>query len=465
MKKLMKKMNKKSNGGRTNSLSKSLFNSTIFEEIIMKKLRKTMINMIALCTTLICFAGVVEAKTTITCLTIASHLEKQHKPLAEKFNAMQEDIKVVYAAPAKDYSDTHLKMLRASATNTLPDCVFSAYNQLPPLSEALNARGQIVDLGPLMEAEGEGWTEANYTSGMLEPGQVDGVQWSIPFNASIIQWYYNADLFKQAGLNPDNFPLTWYGLIDAAIKIKELDDDILGLSYGADFWGDDWLWQALITSQGGKMVSGDRKDILFDEDNLHINAMQILSVLVTSGAYDNSLDGSTQNTAFTEGKMGMFASSPSGATWYAGRVGGAFELRSAPFTIINDENGYLPVGGNVAVITTTDPEKIKATWEYIKYATGPEGQLFVSQVTGYLPTNKQALGKNYMGDFYDKNPLYATPRNQYHRVGPYAGYKGTQSEKIWRDQRATISQVMNRKLSVEEGAAKTVSIAEELMQR
>lgn len=410
-------------------------------------------------------AGAAEAKVTITCLSIASHLTRQHEPLVEMFHAMQDEIEVVYAAPVKDYSGVHLNMLRGSATKTLPDCAFGGYNQLPPLVEALNARGQIVELGALMEAEGAGWIEENYTEQMLLPGKVDGVQWAMPFNASLIQWYYNADLFREAGLDPDAFPTTWDGIIEAAAKITALNDDTLGVSYGADNWGDDWPWQTLITSQGGKMVSADRTDILFDEGDLHVKAMQILRDLVESGAYDPTVDSDAQLSAFTEGTMGIFASSPAGATFFAERVDEAFELKSAPFTIIDKEAGYLPVGGNVAVITTQDPEKIAAAWAYIKFVTGAEGQNFVAQATGYLPTNRQALGPDYMGTFYDDNPYFATPRNQYDRVGPYAGYKGTQTEKIWRDQRATIRDVMMGDISVEDGAAKMVTIAEELMQR
>lgn len=172
------------------------------------------------------FAGVAaDAKITIECLTNASHLGRQHEPLVEKFNSMQDEIEVVYLAPAANYADTHLRLFRASATNTLPDCAFQAYNQLPSLARALAERGQIVNLDELMEAEGEGWREANYTEQMLDLGRVDGVVYGMPFNASMIQWYYNADLFAQAGI--ETFPTDWDGLFDAAQKIDALGDDIL----------------------------------------------------------------------------------------------------------------------------------------------------------------------------------------------------------------------------------------------
>ena len=409
-------------------------------------------------------AAAAHAKVTITCLTNAGHLTRQHEPLMKEFNAMQDEIEVQYAAPAKNYGDTHLKLLRASATNTLPDCAFEAYNQLPSLARALAKRGQIVDLGPLMEAEGEGWTEENYTDAMLELGRIDGTQYGMPFNASVIQWYYNADLFRQAGLDPDNFPTDWDGLIDAAKKIDALGEDILPMF----MWlinGDDWGFQTLILQQGGRMMSPDGQSVAFDENGYALEAMKMAKRLHDEAGLRTDLDRETQFAAFTEGRMGLWGLSPAGARNMQERVGGAFDLRSHPFTVWNDADGKLPTGGNAAIITTQDPEKIAAAWEYIKFVTGPHGQQVAAEITGYLPTNRQTLKPEYMGDFYEKNPYYATPIKQYDRAGPWSGYPGTQSEKIWREQASIIRAVMEGKTTPEDGAVALKAVAEKLMKR
>ena len=410
------------------------------------------------------FSTLAEAKVTITCLTNAGHLTRQHEPLMAEFNAMQDEIVVEYAAPAKNYGDTHLKLFRGSATNTLPDCAFQAYNQLPSLARALAERGQIVDMKSLMDAEGEGWTEANYSEAMLDLGRVDGAQYGMPFNASVIQWYYNADLFREAGLDPDNFPTDWDGLFDAAQKIDALGDDILPMF----MWlinGDDWGFQTLILQQGGRMMSDDGQSVAFDENGHALEAMKMAKRLHDEGGLRTDLDRETQFAAFTEGRMGLWGLSPAGARNMQERVGEQFDLRSHPFTVWNDEDGKLPTGGNAAIITTQDPEKIAAAWEYIKFVTGPRGQQVTAEITGYLPTNRKVLGTDYMGDFYAANPYYATPVMQYDRAGPWSGYPGTQSEKIWREQASTIRAVMEGELSPEEGATQLKSIAVDLMKR
>ena len=418
----------------------------------------------AAATALTLVAASAEAKTVITCLTNAGHLTRQHEPLMKEFNAMQDEIEVQYAAPAKNYGDTHLKLFRGSATNTLPDCAFQAYNQLPSLARALAERGQIVDMGPLMEAEGEGWTEENYSDAMLDLGRIDGVQYGMPFNASVIQWYYNADLFREAGLDPDNFPTDWDSLFDAAQKIGGLGDDILPMF----MWlinGDDWGFQTLILQQGGRMMSEDGQAVAFHENGHSVEAMKMARRLYEEGGLRTDLDRETQFAAFTEGRMGLWGLSPAGARNMQERVGDAFDLRSHPFTVWNDEDGKLPTGGNAAIITTQDPEKIAAAWEYIKFVSGPRGQQLTVEITGYLPTNRQVLKTEYMGAFYEAEPYYATPVLQYDRAGPWSGYPGTQSEKIWREQASTIRAVMEGDVTPEEGAAELKAIAEELMTR
>tara|TARA_R110002020_G_scaffold109430_16_gene253157 strand:+ start:24391 stop:25668 length:1278 start_codon:yes stop_codon:yes gene_type:complete len=425
-----------------------------------------MFKQIAIATTMaLSIAGTANAKVTITCLTTAGHLTRQHEPLMKQFNEMQDEIEVVYAAPAKDYSDVHLKLFRASATNTLPDCAFEAFNQLPSLARALEARGQIADMDALIANEAAGWKAANYSEKMLDLGRVDGKQFGMPFNASVIQWYYNADLVKQAGGDPDTLPASWEGIVELAKKIEALGTDISGMSYAVEQWGDDWPFQVLILQQGGRMLNDAGDQIAFIENDYHLNAMKLVRSFVEAGVYDPNVEQNDQFKQFTEGKMGLYASSPAGARNTEERVGGAFDLRSSVFTVWNDEKGLLPSGGNAAIITTQDPEKIAAAWEYIKFVTSPKSQEFAAQITGYLPTNVGALAPELLGGYYDANPYYATPSRQYDRAGPWAGYPGSQSEKIWRDQKSVIRAVMLGETTPEDGAAELVSIAEKLMKR
>ncbi len=193
--------------------------------------------------------------------------------------------------------------------------------------------------------------------------------------------------------------------------------------------------------------------------------MKMAKRLHYEGGLRTDLDRETQFAAFTEGRMGLWGLLPAGARNMQERVGDAFDLHSHPFTVWNDAEDKLPTGGNAAIITTQDAEKIAAAWEYIKFVSGPRGQQVTAEITGNLPTNVQVLGTEYMGAFYEAEPYYATPAMQYHRAGPWSGYHGTQSEKIWREQASTIRVAIEGDATPEDGAVELKAIAEKLMTR
>ncbi len=403
------------------------------------------------------------AQVTVNCVTTAAHLKQMHQPLVDQFNASQNEVKVVYGAPTQDYADTHVRMMRASATNTLPDCIFTAFNQTRPLVEALAARNQVTPAADLMAKEGDAWVADNYAPAILELGQVGGIQYGLPFNASVIQWYVNADLVKKAGHDPDNLPTDWDGMIAVAKDIQALGG-VQGLSFAVNHWGDDWPWQVLIRSQGGTILNAEGNHVAFNEAGRDVAALTLARRLVEEGIYDPNIDLPTQTTAFAEGRLGLLATSPASATSIKDRVGGAFDLRTAKFTLI-DPNGRLPAGGNNMLITTTDPQKVAAVWQYMKFLTGPEGQSFAVQASGYLPTNAKVPTDDYLGEYYRQNPYFATPSTQVDRAAPWAGYPGTQSEKIWREQRDIIHSVMLGDTTIADGAARIVEVTEALMAR
>ena len=61
----------------------------------------------------------------------------------------------------------------------------------------------------------------NFLPNILELGQVDGEQVGIPYSISNPIMYINADLFKEAGLDPANPPKTWKEVAEAAMTMLE----------------------------------------------------------------------------------------------------------------------------------------------------------------------------------------------------------------------------------------------------
>ena len=374
---------------------------------------------------------------------------KFHEPIAQEFMKRHPDIRIQYRAPAPTYDDGHQTMMREAVTNQLPDVYYSGFHLLTELTHTLEKRKQIVDLGPLLAAEGAEFRKANYSDRILALGKVDGKLYGLPFNASTPIMMYNADLVKKAGGDPDRMPDTWDGIMALAKKIKASGGaEVAGIAYNVNDWPDVWLYHAMILQAGGTVVDG--KSVPLGGPDLGVKVLDRFRNFVSeAGMPLINWDQSRQQ--FIAGRIGIFFDTPARLRQVTDLIGDKFTLRSATFPIDNKAKGGLPTGGNAALITTHDAKKQKAAWDFIKFETGPEAQKIVVETTGYLPTNLRAPGSEFLGPFYDKNPNFRTVALQMERSVPWQGYPGGNSVRIWRAQREIITSVMRGDIAPKAG--------------
>jgi len=402
------------------------------------------------------------ADVTLNILYNLPGFTKFHQPLADEFMKNNPDIKINFLAPAPGYNDGQQQVLRAAVTGNLPDVYFSGYNLTAELVHTLAPRKQITDLAPFIEKEGgQAFLDKNYSPKMSALGMVDGKQYGLPVNASSPIIYVNAELVRKAGGDPDNMPKTFDGLIQLANKIHAQDAKVSGMGYDINLWPDDWLWQALITNQGGKLVDETTKTVGFDNE-IGLNALKLARRFVTEGG-QNLLDWDQSRQQFGAGLTGFIFSTPAHVQTIEALVGDRFKLVTSTFPLDNPEKGGVPTGGNSAVMLTQDKEKQDAAWKYMKWVTGPEAQNVIVRITGYLPTNKLATGPEFLAPYYAEHPNVKTASLQAERSLPWAGYPGGDSVRIWRTQRDIIGTVMRGEVTPEAGLKQIVEQTNALM--
>jgi multiple sugar transport system substrate-binding protein len=378
-----------------------------------------------------------------------------HEAVADAFMKAHPDVKIKFRSSPATYDEGHQALLRGAVTNQLPDIYFSGFHLLPEVVGNLGKRDQVVGLDSFLEKEGKDWITENYEPSMLQLGQVDGKQYGLAFNASTPVVFYNADLVKQAGGDPDNFPTDWEKLIELGAKIKALGNGVDGMAYDVHAWPDDWLWRALISQQGKEVMNPDGKTVAFGGQS-GLGALKLARRFVTEGGMQLR-DFEQSRQQFAAGKIGILFSSTNGARAFTDLVGDRFGLRSATYPVADTTKGTIPTGGNAGMILTKDPAKQQAAWSYLKFAAGPEGQKIAVLGSGYMPTNKAALAPELLGNFYKKNPNWATSLNQISRAAPWGGYPGNNGVKIWRLQRDIIGAVMRGDTTPEDGLKKMVT--------
>lgn len=146
--------------------------------------------------------------------------------LSKEFDDKNEDIVVEYRAIAFD--DLVNEALRAFATGQGPD-IISFDN---PDFAMFSSRGAMLDITDRVKNSTVIKTDAYY-KGPLNSVSWDGKLFGLPKYTDTIGLFYNKDLFKKAGLDPENPPKTWDELLAAARKLNDPANNVYGITFSA----------------------------------------------------------------------------------------------------------------------------------------------------------------------------------------------------------------------------------------
>lgn len=146
--------------------------------------------------------------------------------LIKDFNALNTGIKVEYRQI--QFDDVVSEAMRAFSTGQAPD-IIAVDN---PEHALFASRGAFLDLTDLI-AKSEVVKVENYFPGPLASTMWDGKNYGIPKATNTIALYYNKDMFRAKGLDPDKPPQTWDELVEAARKLTDPSANVYGLAFSA----------------------------------------------------------------------------------------------------------------------------------------------------------------------------------------------------------------------------------------
>ena len=336
-----------------------------------------------------------------------------HAEIARRFNEKYPDYTVKFRAPTTEYETAAQQALRHAVTGQLADVSYQGLNR----QRVFVDRDIAVDLTPFIQAEPD-WAASGYSPALLSLGQVNGKQVGIGFSLSTPIVYYNMDLISRAGGDAKALPKTWDEIIALADRSRQANPGTNGLHYDWEITGN-WLWQAMLFSKGGQLLSADEKTVAFDGD-LGRESIAQMGRMVENGTMQN-LKFKDAVQLFVTGKLAVLSTSTSRLASIEKQIGGKFPMVTGFFPTYG-EQARVPAGGNVAMMFAKDPERQKAAWAYIKFATGPEGATIMPQGTGYFPANTLPIDDPAMlKGYYDANPnQYTAVRQQPWLTGWYA---------------------------------------------
>ncbi|MGW3951206.1 ABC transporter substrate-binding protein [Streptomyces sp. NPDC004752] len=271
-----------------------------------------------------------------------------------------------------------------------------------------------------------GFDKSQLAPTTLALGQDGGHTYALPYAISTVVLYYNADAFKKAGLDPAKPPTTFAEMKSYAQAIVSAKAAKYGVTYSNDNSGN-WLFQNFLYSNGGRMMNDDRSRIEFDQEP-GVRMLQYWADLFKAGL-GQTMTRTQMADAFARGDLAMMLSSSAQAANTA--AGAKFEVRSAAMPVPDGGKLRLPAGGAAFVLLSKDSKQLSDAFRAARTMVSPAACTSLVKASGYTPVNTVAASKpQYLGDFFEKNPLYKPGNDQIKNTIPWFGFPGSNATQI-----------------------------------
>ncbi|RKX76850.1 MAG: hypothetical protein DRP87_10795 [Spirochaetes bacterium] len=186
------------------------------------------------------------------------HWEKSLKEAFQLFEQQNPNIKV--QLDVVSYAEKETKYTTEIEAGKGPDVFhLHAYSV-----KSFIEKGYTKDLTPFIEKEGGGFLDSWYEQ-TLEIMYKDGKYYAIPGDFMAMVLFYNTELFKEAGLDPNQPPKTWSQFLDYAKKLTrdrngDGKTDVWGFgTIGAIDPGFELRFTPILFSHGGEYLTDDQK--------------------------------------------------------------------------------------------------------------------------------------------------------------------------------------------------------------
>ena len=309
---------------------------------------------------------------------------------------------------AGSYQDTIVKALTANKSGTPPvTSVLLSTDMFTLIDE-----DAIVPIDNFIKtADDKAWLGGFYKA-FMQNSQSGGKTWGVPFQRSTIVQYYNKDLFKAAGLDPNKPPATWAELADAAKKLTVKDASGKVTQYGVQIPSSGfpyWLFQGLAIQNDVVMANDSGNAVKFDDPKV-IEALQYWIDLTKQGSHPAGIvEWGTTPKDFFEKKVAMMWTTTGNLTNVRANAKFDFGVAMLP---ASKRKGSPTGGGNFYIFKKSTPAQQEAAFKFIKWVTQPERAAQWSIETGYVAVSEAAYGTDALRKYGRDFPPALVARDQ-----------------------------------------------------
>jgi len=351
-------------------------------------------------------------------------LGRQLDKLAADFNASQPDYRIVPTYKG-NYTETVTAAIFAFRSRSQPAIV-----QVNEIATAtmMAAKGAIYPVYELMRDQSQPFSPEAYLPAVASYyADVAGNMLSFPFNASTPILYYNKDMFRTAGLDPEKAPKTWPEVGTAAKRLR-----VSGAACGLTIAWPSWVnienfsaFHDLPVATRANGFDGIDAELTFNNP-LMVRHIAQLAEWQTSKAFDYSGRGAAAEPRFQKGECGIFIGSS--ATRADIKANSKFEVGYGIMPYWPDVQGApqnsIIGGATLWVLRDRPRQEYVGVAKFFAYLSRPDIQAAWHQNTGYLPITRAAFELSRAQGFYERNPGTAISIEQMTLKPPTVNSKG-----------------------------------------
>lgn len=396
-------------------------------------IRRTLLKGVATAATLaaLTFTASAQTRTTIDMwIGVTGPAQEQILGLAREFNESQQTVtanvsfrgqypeqRAAAFAAFRAGNPPHIMQMFDAGTGDM----FGLPRATIPVSEVFRRAGMAFD-----PAQFIGPARSYYSA-------ADGTLNSMPFNVSTAVMFYNKNIFRAAGLNPEQPPRTWPELIAAATQIRERNAAECGFTTTWLAWIMLEQFSALhdlplATESNGR--GGLSAELTFAD----AQRAQMVQTLIDASRNNVFRYGGRSNDAaalFEAGTCGILLQSSGGHASIANAMRtrnnefGVAALPHFPSIIAEPKNGIVG-GASLWVFNRANMSEaeIRGVAQFLAYLARPESLVRFATATGFLPATQAAFQQMQASGFFAQNPGRDVPILQLTRGTPTSNSGG-----------------------------------------
>lgn len=300
---------------------------------------------------------------------------------------------------------------------------------------------------------------SDYIEPVISYYTIGGKVNSVPFNASSPVLYFNKDLMAEAGLDSENPPTTFAGVMDTCETFSAANTEVACVALTPY----SWLFEEWMSQQNAVMLNnGNGREARATASNIDSEAGRAIFAfykeLNDRGFLTNTgtlADTTGTNAIFGEQQSLMTINSTAGlGNLLAAAEESGFELGVGEMPVPADtaRNGVSIGGASIWVSASAEAPEAEAALDFALFLTDTENMADWHEVTGYYPVRTSSVELLREEGWFDSNPLQIVAFNQLLETKPNIANAGPLTGANI-EMRTLIEQNLQKVLSGQEVAA------------